>query len=40
MSATTIPGNELAVAKMMNDLVVREINLITNNDMDVHASGH
>lgn len=40
MSASTIPGNESQFAKMMNDLVVKRINLITNDAMDVHASGH
>jgi ribonuclease J len=25
---------------MMNSLVVRGVNLITNGDMDIHASGH
>lgn len=40
MSATTIPGNELQVVKMMNDLVIQDINLITNSEMDVHTSWH
>lgn len=40
VSATTIPGNESQMAAMLNNLVTKWINLITNNDMDVHASGH
>ena len=40
ISATTIPGNENQMHKMLNDLIVQDINLITNNDMDIHASGH
>ncbi|HCY21789.1 TPA: hypothetical protein DIC40_08335 [Patescibacteria group bacterium] len=38
MSASTIPGNESAVGHMINDLVVRDVNLITNDEIDVHAS--
>lgn len=40
MSASTIPGNELQTAGMINALVVREVNLVTNDAMDIHASGH
>ena len=40
MSATTIPGNEKTVQAMMNNLVVRGVNIITNDEMDIHASGH
>lgn len=40
MSATTIPGNELQAATMMNALVTKGINLVTNDAMDIHASGH
>lgn len=40
MSASTIPGNELQTAQMINKLVVKGINLITNDIMDIHASGH
>lgn len=39
-SATTIPGNELQAAQMINQLVVKGINLVTNDDLDIHASGH
>jgi mRNA degradation ribonuclease J1/J2 len=38
MSATAIPGNETSVKHMIDDLVTKEINLITNDDMDIHAS--
>ncbi len=40
ISSSTIPWNELQMAAMMNALVVKGLNLITNNDMDIHASGH
>jgi ribonuclease J len=40
VSSSTIPGNELDMAKMLNDLIVQDIKLITKDDMDVHASGH
>lgn len=40
MSATPIPGNETAVNDMINNLVFKDIRLITNDDIDVHASWH
>lgn len=40
MSATPIPGNEQAVNDMINNLVFKDIRLITNDDIDVHASWH
>lgn len=40
MSASTIPWNELAINKMMNDLLAQWVELITNNEMDVHTSWH
>lgn len=40
LSSSTIPGNELQMAGMMDALAMKWVNLITNNDMDVHASGH
>ncbi|HKL43893.1 MAG TPA: ribonuclease J [Candidatus Absconditabacterales bacterium] len=40
MSATPIPGNEGSVNGMINNLVFKDVNLITNDDIDVHASGH
>jgi len=38
MSSSTIPGNELAINKMQNDLLSKGVELITNNEMDVHTS--
>ena len=40
MSASAIPGNESAVSSMINDLVVKDVNVITRDDIDIHASGH
>ncbi|MFA6256323.1 MAG: ribonuclease J [Candidatus Absconditabacterales bacterium] len=40
MSSSAIPGNESAMKKMFDELVIKDINLITNKEMDVHASGH
>ena len=40
MSSSAIPGNELAINKMQNDLLGQQVELITNNEMDVHTSGH
>ncbi|HOQ78679.1 MAG TPA: ribonuclease J [Candidatus Absconditabacterales bacterium] len=40
MSATPIPGNEGSVNTMINNLIFKDIHLITNDDIDVHASGH
>ncbi len=40
MSATPIPGNEKAVISMMNDFVRHNIEVITNANLDIHASGH
>ena len=40
MSSSPIPGNESALKNMFDELVVKNINLITNKEMDVHASGH
>jgi ribonuclease J len=40
LSSSVIPGNEIQMQDMMNSLVVRGVNLITNGDMDIHASGH
>jgi len=35
-----IPGNELQARKMINWLLRKWVNVITNNDIDIHASGH
>ena len=40
MSSSTIPGNETAMKKMFDELVIKDIHLITNKEMDVHASWH
>ena len=40
MSSSTIPWNEASVGMMLNSLVVKNINLITNSDLDIHASWH
>jgi len=40
MSASVIPGNEAQMDEMLNNLVMRNVRLITNDDMDIHASGH
>ncbi|MFA5747669.1 MAG: ribonuclease J [Candidatus Absconditabacterales bacterium] len=40
MSSSKIPGKEDAANKMMNNLLARGVDLITNDDMDVHTSGH
>ncbi len=39
-SASPIPGNEKSFYDMMNDFIRKGINVVTNNDMDIHASGH
>lgn len=39
-SSTPIPGNELAVAGVWDNLVRRGGTVITNRDLDIHASGH
>lgn len=40
MSSSTIPGNELAIDKMLNSLLSKWVDLITNNELDVHTSWH
>lgn len=40
MSASTIPGNETATNRMFNNLLAKWVELITNNEMDVHTSWH
>lgn len=39
-SSSAIPGNEKQMAKMINALVTQGINMITLDDMDIHASWH
>jgi beta-lactamase domain protein len=38
MSATAIPGNEIAVSSMINELIIKGVNVITRDDIDIHAS--
>lgn len=40
VSSNAIPGNETQMAMMLNQLLVKWVDLLTNNDMDIHASGH
>lgn len=40
ISSNAIPGNETQMSLMLNKLLTEGINLITNNDMDIHTSGH
>jgi len=40
ISASPIPGNELAVVNVVNNLYAQGAKVITNNDMDIHVSGH
>lgn len=40
ISSSIIPWNELQTANMIDELVKKDINLITNSDIDIHASWH
>lgn len=40
ISASPIPGNELAIVNVINNLCAQGAKVITNGDMDVHVSGH
>jgi len=39
-SSRIIPGNELAIGRLQNRLVLKGIQVITENNDDVHVSGH
>ncbi len=39
-SSSTIPGNELAVVAVRNNLADLGINVIDNKNLDIHVSGH
>ena len=39
-SSKTIPGNEKAVLEIHNLLIEKGVNIVTNLDCDIHASGH
>ena len=40
MSASPIPGNEMAIVSVINNLYALGAKVITNGQMDVHTSGH
>lgn len=40
LSSTPIPGNERSVVEVMNKLIRLGANVVTNDDLDIHASGH
>lgn len=40
VSASVIPWNEIQAMNMKDALVQQWVNLVTNDDMDIHASGH
>lgn len=40
ISASPIPGNEKSVVSMVNNLYGKGAKVITNNDIDIHVSGH
>lgn len=40
LSSSPIPGNEMAVVKVVNNLTILGAKIINNQIMDVHASGH
>ncbi|MBS0222604.1 MAG: ribonuclease J [Proteobacteria bacterium] len=39
-SSRVIPGNERSVGRMQNELLARGIEVITDQDADIHVSGH
>jgi ribonuclease J len=39
-SSRIIPGNEISVADMQNQLICKGIKIITDMDCEIHASGH
>ncbi len=40
ISASPIPGNELAIVSVVNNLYAQGAKVITHNEMDIHVSGH
>lgn len=40
ISANPIPGNELAIVNVINNLYAQGARVITNGQMDIHVSGH
>jgi ribonuclease J len=39
-SSKQIPGNEIAIARIQNELATKRIEMITDRQADVHVSGH
>jgi ribonuclease J len=39
-SSRVIPGNEKAIGRLQNDLIHRGVEVITDQDGDIHVSGH
>ncbi len=40
LSSSPIPGNERSVVDMTNQLINKWANVVTNNELDIHTSGH
>ena len=40
LSSSFIPGNEYPINNLLNLLYKKELNIITNKDKDIHATGH
>lgn len=40
LSASPIPGNEKLISRIVNELLKRGVNMISDNAVDVHVSGH
>jgi ribonuclease J len=39
-SSRVIPGNERAVGRLQNELLARGVEVVTDQDVDIHVSGH
>lgn len=39
-SSREIPGNEMAIGRLQNDLAEKRVEIITARDADIHTSGH
>ncbi len=40
LSASPIPGNEKLISRIVNELLKRGVNMISDGEVDVHVSGH
>jgi ribonuclease J len=40
MSSRYIPGNERAISRMINQLMMRGVDVVTDRDDEIHTSGH